>query len=500
MKLSLHNTRAVVECGSQSEMDWLINFCSFKDTSNSFYMVGGVIKYNRNNLRHMYNQATRSIPAGLASLVVLQAPQRGFQVTIEDCRQRVGWIDYDADLDWLRYYQEDAVWTCVLRTRGILRLVTGSGKTEIAIALARTIRDVKWLFLAPETRLMMQAADRYELRNPGEEAGRVGDGLWSIGDTFTCATFQTLSARMKSDPVSTQEMLQQFTGVIVDESHTASADDFLQVTEQLHAAYWRFGMSGTALDRGDQRDMLATGSLGRIIFYIPPKELVEQGYVAMPHVRIYDFEQTIAPAKGPQVVYSVCIVHNKRRNELIADLIEQYPKPCLVAVRTLKHAQALLKLVKARKMRAEVVHGTLKQDQQNAIIDRARDLTTEVIIATKVLQTGTDIEELLSIVNARGNASTIETLQTCGRGMRMIRDAAGNVVKGTVQVADIYDRAVPQVNPKTGRKVTQQELKWLQDYSEQRVAAYKSMDYTVEHVGSANVGTANSQQIALPIG
>jgi superfamily II DNA or RNA helicase len=498
MRLCLENHHTFVDFDSQEEMDWLINFCAFKDTTNAYKMVDGVLKYDFNTLRHMFNQSSKSFPTGLASLVVVQGEKRGFSISVEDHRVRHGWVDRSADLGWLRDYQQEAVWTCAERTRGVMRLVTGAGKTECAIGLTRAIQGVKWLFLAPETRLMYQAADRYELRT-GDVAGRIGDGEWSIGDTFTTATFQTLSQRLKADYKEACKFLGEFTGFIIDEFHSASADDFVHVAEHVTNAYWRFGMSGTALDRGDRRDMLATGLVGRVIYYKPAEDLIAEGYVAMPKVVFHPVEHTIAPKANPLVVYSVNIVKNSKRNVKIAELTAAAGKPALVGVRTAGHGLAILKLLKAMGVRAEFMRGSgMTQKQQDAMIARLRDLTTEVIVATKVLQTGTDIEEIATVVNARGNASTIETLQLVGRGMRMIRDPAGNIVKGTVDVVEFYDVAVPHINPLTNRKNTQKELKWLQDYSDQRVAAYRSMGYDVK-VLSAAAPTGQGTQLVIPL-
>jgi len=639
--LTLGNHSTHVEFQSQDEVEWLVNFCAVKDDTNKYTMVDGVLKFNYNNLRHMFNQATRTFHTGLASLVVVHGTERGFPVQVVDQRVRAGFVDENADLSWLRYYQRDAVLMCAKRTRGVLRLVTGAGKclgkgtpvlkfdgkvvpvesiadgdllmgpdglhrevvstsrgygplyriipdkgdewtcndvhvltlwdtnigrlvdialdeclrkphheltllwgarvhggalslfkfdvavlpdgdyfgftldgdgrfllgdgtithnTEIAIGITRAIQGVKWLFLAPETRLMFQAAERYEKRT-GDVAGRIGDGDWSVGDVFTVATFQTISARLKANYQETCAFLNEFTGLVIDEVHVASAEEFVNVGEHVKNAYWRFGMSGTALDRGDRKDMLACGVLGRVVYYKPASELIAEGFVAMPRVVFHPYAHTMAPKANPLIVYSVNIVRSSGRNKLLVDLTEKAEKPAIVGVRTAVHGQALVKMLKERGVRAEFMHGGLTQEAQNRLLGRLKDLTTEVVVATKVLQTGTDIEEIATIVNARGNASTIETLQLCGRGMRMIRDAAGNIVKGYVDVIEIFDIAKPFINPLTGRKNVQKELKWLQDYSTQRVAAYKSMGYevTVLNASTAPVQDPGDQpNIPLP--
>lgn len=378
-------------------------------------------------------------PAGFASLVRKRAIADGVPIEMLDARKAPP-RDDDADLSWLRDYQAEAVARVLERTRGIIHSPTGSGKGELVIALARAVRT-RWLFVVHRTTLVSAQATRFEDRNRQHgvdlgEAGRIGDGLFTLGDRLTCATFQTLD---RMDKEARREMLAGFGGLMVDEAHTTPAASHYSMLMDC-PAYYRVGLSGTPLDRNDDRDPFTVAALGPVIFHIETKTLVERGVLARPIVRMLKVPQP--HAKGSYAsVYSKCIAKSERRNAAVVSLARRASKPAILFVKHVEHGKELEKQLINSGIAAEFVHGMHSTGWREATLRRLKQGKTDVVIATVIFQEGVDVPELRSVVNASGQLSVIATLQKIGRGMRVDRDHAGNVREGgdTFEVWDVFD-------------------------------------------------------------
>jgi superfamily II DNA or RNA helicase len=184
----------------------------------------------------------------------------------------------EADLGWLRDYQRAAYEACVARTRGIIQMPTGGGKTEVLAALVTAV-PTTWLIIVPQADLLGQTADRIEKRT-GERPGIIGDGEWAPS-RVTVATFQTLHRRMsKARDRRAFDFVGSRGGVIVDECHSAAAGTLSFVLSRATSAYYRIGFSATPLDRSDRKSILVVAQLGGIIHRTTSAELRAIGMLA----------------------------------------------------------------------------------------------------------------------------------------------------------------------------------------------------------------------------
>lgn len=499
MKLFVDNNETRVDA-SDEEVAWLTGYLQFEDSSNSFYMANGQVGYAGSKQRRLYHYKRKTIPTGMAAKVLRKAKEQGFEVQVFDKRVRPAGLDPDVDLDWLKTrrlnlddteegfrqgvaFQFESVQRCMVRTRGILWLPTGSGKTEVACGVIKAT-PVRWIFFAPEADLMENFADRYEMRT-GEKCGRIGDGKWDVEDCrVVSATFQTLSRRLK-DPATHADVyafLQSFQGYFVDEVHQLPADDFYGVAMSCPNAYYRFGMSGTALLRGDKRNMYIISAVGEVIYRVPATELIAAKHISRPDVKFIPVEVDPVPAPRMQwnTAYKRCIKGSKRRNETLAFIAEIAAKPALLFVRHEDHGKELLKLLRERGgMNVEFVHGKWSMKRRKALIEKLRWGDVDVAICTKVWQTGTDIPELAALIIGTGGASNIEAVQRVGRGTRVVYDGEGDLVKDEVEIWEIYDIDPKQKNPATGRmKKTRASM--FENHSKERLDAYKVEGYPVD--------------------
>ena len=129
----------------------------------------------------------------------------------------------------------------------------------------------------------------------------------------------------------------------------------------------------------------------------------------------------------------------------------------LVLTKSLDHGRALEDLLGDN---CEFLQGCDSIGERYNAISRFRGCgDTSVLIGTKILQTGVNIEEITHFINARGMKSEIATLQALGRALRK-HDS-----KDRVYVYDFLDKE-----------------KYLKQHSSARRKYYKQEGHEVEKI------------------
>ena len=450
MRVEVENVSSLIAEATDVERGWLRDFLTFEDSRKRYACGDGRVR--------LLNLVTHRFPSGLVPLVAAQARKAGFQISVLDLRQEpeadngVHAHGAQTSVAWLRDYQVAAYYAATSFKRGIIWAPTGSGKTEIFCALAQAI-SCRWLLLVHRAQLVKQAAERFELRT-GERAGRVAEGVWDAA-RVTCATFQTLARALGTDRAT--GLLQGAGGLVVDECHTLPAESFTRVAMAAKNAYWRIGLSGTPLARGDRRSVMAIGALGPVIHRIRTEALVASGVLAKPRIRMVPCEQQSSRPTW-QGVYGECVVRSKKRNAAVARAVSSARKPCLVFVKEISHGRALLKLLQDRDVRADFVWGSDSVDRRASAVKNLVRGELDALVCSVIFQEGLDVPELRSVVVGSGGRSIIATLQRIGRGMRATAD------KMDFEVWDIADR---------GNKL-------LERHARARARAYESEGHSVE--------------------
>lgn len=439
---------------SDAEHEWLTEYLSFPDARARF-------RGNKDGKIRLLDRAGR-FPAGLVALVRKAAPKEGFTVDVAD-RVRAAPHDPAADLDWLRDYQLDAVLAVLRQRRGLVWLPTASGKGELVVALTRAV-PTEWLFVVHTTTLVEQTADRLRLRNrehgsPDEEPGIIAEGKWSEG-RVTFATFQSLYARLKANDRRALALLGRVGGLVCDEAHTVAADTFWQVAMATSQAAYRVGLSGTPLARGDRKSALVIAALGPVIYRLKADPLIAAGVLAKPTIRMVRVSQT---SNRPtwQGVYGDLVVRGKRRNAALVAMARAAEKPSFLFVKEVAHGKALERDLLKAGIRAQFVWGTHSTDWRRTAIRSLVAGRLDVIVCSVVFQEGIDVPELRSVVVGAAGRSVIAAIQRVGRGMRIERDRAGNVIKDCFEVWDVLDEGQP----------------WLERAAKERKRAYVQEGY-----------------------
>lgn len=454
MRIEHGNSWCHVTEHTDEELEWLDGYISVP-VQNYFQGVGYVDDRYR-----MLSAVGHRFAAGLLPLV-----QRAkvCSVLLDDLRGPAPCtLDANADLAWLRGYQRPPVSAASSQERGIIQAPTGSGKSELMIAMTRTL-PCEWLMVVHRSDLVSQMADRYSLRT-GERAGTFESGEWKPGScNLTVATFQAVYHALKSKTAATKRFLEAIQGLFVDEVHAAPASSYYRVIQAFQRARYKVGLSGTPLHRGDVSSLQTMGALGPIVHHIKYQTLVDAGVLARPVVRMVDFEHSIGDwdrGDNWRAVYSGLIVSSQERNRLIVEMADVCQKPCLLFVEEMEQMNQLLPELRMSGLRAEGAHGGHWKADRKRMLEELAGGDLDVLVCSVIFQEGIDVPELRGVINAGGKMSTVACLQRVGRGMRKVPG------KDTFEVWDVADRGQP----------------WLANHARERLYAYRGEGFDVEIV------------------
>jgi superfamily II DNA or RNA helicase len=470
VKLHQGNVYVVVTDVGEDDERWLREYLAFDDKAAKYR---GRFRRDNDGRLMLYNLVRGTFPAGLLPSVTKAAQKEGRSFEVVDERARPCEPDPSIDVSWLRDYQRESVDAAIAATRGIVKAATGSGKTEIFIALVRML-PCRWLMLVHRTTLVRQAAERFELRT-GELAGVISEGAWDDSTRFVCASFQSLLADLRRTRKGgrAQALLESVGGIIVDECHTVPAASTRAIVSMARNAYWRYGFSGTPLDRSDERSIFAVAALGPIIHTVEARTLIDAGVLAAPDIHLVQHEHFDPPGGSYSAIYSSCVVQDERRMRTVVEAVRACEKPALVFVREIEHGKRVTEALTRAGVRAAFAWGSSSTDERTVLVRMLVAGTVDALVCSVVFQEGIDIPELRGVVNASGGRSIIATIQRIGRGMRL---SAG---KTTFQVWDVLDLG----------------QRWLVRHSRERSKAYKREGFTAKIVSAEQV-----EQMALDSG
>jgi superfamily II DNA or RNA helicase len=464
VEIAVDNVWATILDASKAEIDWLVDYLSVPDARYKPQPVGATrLKVAEDVPDPRYFIVSRGrFPAGLMPVVERAAASAGIKLLLLSNKQAPCAAEATPDVAWLRPYQLDVLNRLRRFNRGLVKAPTGSGKTELMIALTR-LYPCEWLMVVHKADLTKQAAERYAQRT-GESAGTWDNKSgWRRGTcNFTVATFQGIAAAIRKHHAEVWEFLDSVQGLLVDEVHSQPAETFYNVTMGMKDAWFRYGFSGTPLDRGEIDSLRTIGAIGPLVASIKTQTLIASGDLAKAEIRMVACRQP-ASAAGVKwgTVYKGWVVRSRERNELLAQMAARAAKPCMVYVEEYAHADELAKEFSRLGLSFGQADGTMGVDQRKRKVQALEDCEFDVLITTAVLQDGIDIPSLRAVIVGSGKSSHVAAIQRMGRGSRL--HAASN--KTTFEVWDVLDKG----------------QRWLADHASDRVAAYEKEGHTINY-------------------
>lgn len=351
---------------------------------------------------------------------------------------------------------------------GLLHVATGGGKTEVAAAIMKALRDRRCLFIVHTKQLLLQARERIALRlgTIEEHIGVIGDGRFEPKH-ITVATMQSLT-RVRGDAQKrvVAKYLKTIDLLFLDETHHASAKSFYRLVQRIDAP-WRYGLSGTPFGLADGKGLLVEAAFGPVVARVSNDELIELGVNARPTIRMLEVtEPKLDDGLDWQSVYKAGIVLNDARNAMLAREVTAFARkewPTLVLVRELWHGDKLSELLKAARVPHAFVHGQMPTDEVEHHKARLVEGKIIALIASPIFGEGVDLPSsdtfvgIKALVIADGGQSVANVLQKIGRGLRKKKG------DNQLEVVDCADAT----------------HKWLARHSQERWALYESEGFEV---------------------
>lgn len=345
----------------------------------------------------------------------------------------------------LRDYQYDAVKAAFGHTqgnlgwwpRGVLEMATGSGKTNVAVAMYE-MNPVPTFFLVHRKDLLIQAKERFE--QYGHTVGVIGGGEFNPVAGLNIATLQTLKSIFE-DTESTRAgslavMMLNCKQVFFDECHLMASslekgNEFVGVADKFDVPF-RWGLTATPFMRTAYDNMLLESVTGHSLYRLTSKQLIDMGYLTSPKVIMkhvpdkmnitLDWKKgraNTAKTKHWRKVESQGIKNNEIRTNLILDEMEKGPYPILVLVKTVEQANYIQKMYVSRGHAIpQFLSGKDKAVTRREAVRDLRDGTTKLLIATTIFDEGVNIPELAKVILASGGKSAVKTIQRIGRALR----------------------------------------------------------------------------------
>jgi len=406
--------------------------------ATSYYVDGFIYSkaYKRrvwDGKKHLFDQVSNSMPAGLVPLVIEELkvydPQGSVRLVDDSAANCPPIGNKGFSLLGIEFgkgvfdYQLAAAKAMVEGKKGILRIATNGGKTEVACAVTKHIA-LPTLFLVDRVVLVYQTVSRFAKRlgMREEDIGFVGDGEYRLGKWITVATPASLTNRL--DLPDVKKLLSTIQVVISDECHHVAGDTHYDVLSHVHA-YFRFGLSGTPLDRSDGADLRLLAQTGPVLYDVSNKLLVERGISVPPSVEMVKIHTPIIPHKGALTyrdVETLGIVTNNHLNTKAATLAIQHARngeQVVMLVDKKAQGKALSLLLEKHSDKPwAYLTGSEKGEKRLKVLQQFTECQVNILVATPILDEGVDIPNIDVLILCAGGKAKIRLLQRVGRGLR----------------------------------------------------------------------------------
>ena len=352
-------------------------------------------------------------------------------------------------------YQESLIDRALEAKRCIVKSPTGSGKTLIMAGIVKALQGQKMVILFNAKQLLRQTYEFFT-----DACGFSNVGL-SFGDGYIHGNIMLCTIQSIETILDTH--LTDAGVLMVDECHEfANGKITLPAIQSFPNAFYRFGFTATIPSDPIPLNNLK-GAFGDIVEQKTTAELVEEGTLTKPIIQLIDRPYTangIDESMSYMDVYDNFIVNNTDRNSMIKTVVTSIRNSnknakILVLTKSLEHGRILKDLIGGD---CEFLEGANSLAERYQAIDRFRQNEgNSVLIGTKILQTGVNIQEITHFINARGMKSEIATLQALGRSLRKHES------KSKVFVYDFLDKE-----------------KYLSNHSKAREKHYRKEGHEVE--------------------
>lgn len=447
--LVIRNGYMILSSESEDLLENIHEVLSFRDSSQA-YTWGGRFDPDRIKTvrfsKYVSDLDLPSLKIPIGFLEFIESVLEDVEHSVIDKRPKIQKIKYAENKVMLkgislREHQVKAIVAALNTRRGIIMSPTGSGKTEIFLAILSALKQPS-LVLFNRQQLAQQTVTRARAR--GLDAGLV-QGKNVIEQTITMATIQSLHKI---------ENLKKYKNLILDEVHHVGSKSY---QEALRLSHWHriYGFSATPVNphKMDLKSAKIIASVGPVIFDASAKDLMAKGIIATPTIYI-------VPIAHPEEIEEfnfadaeeVGIKHNKYRHEVIKELAEMHRKEkVLILTKYVDQGKEIQELIPG----APFIWNETPVKERLRLIEEFEKDNIDILIASRILDEGIDIQNFKVLIIGSAGLAIAKTIQRLGRGLRATDE------KKTVDVYDFMDKT----NPK------------LEKHSKERIKTYKAYGY-----------------------
>ena len=182
-------------------------------------------------------------------------------------------------------------------------------------------------------------------------------------------------------------------------------------------------------------------------------------------VRIEIRREQAAQGVAPQVRQSAYVVARPHKPAALGRVLDiEAPEAAIVFCRTREEVDSLSETLNGRGYRAEALHGGLSQEQRDKVMNRLRNRTTELLIATDVAARGLDVEHLTHVVNYNVPAAPEAYVHRIGRVGRAGREGVA------ITLAEPREhRMLKTIERLTGQRIVMEKVPTVADLRARRL-------------------------------
>lgn len=445
------------------------HYCKVDNINEHQLLVWDILSYDVNtripgkpgitkDTRSFLDRRGNKFPYGLVDFVTKKLNDEGYEVEVNE-------LDYKfkkvliPKLKGIVFedYQKKILKLAGKHQRGIFVAPTGSGKTILAGGIISKYDFPISLFITINKSIFNQTIADFEKWFPEIEIGRVGDSVCEVSH-ITVALYQSL-ARWDLRKYNKELEL-----VIVDEIHNAGKS-ITKILKQFTDVPLRYGLTATPhIEYGNKQKFLEmTGNVGSVVSEVQDDEV--KARVVSCDVYMVNYINKNPKGKKYREVFlkDICLSHERNTKLLRAAklLAINKNKTVLFMVDEISQANYVEKIAKNMNIKTKIAHGKNKRDDNEIIKKMLNDKNVEMVIATAVMKTGTNIPSLDCVVLGSARKSEISMLQAIGRSRRKTDD------KDKAIIIDSFDRVIGK-----GKF-----YKYFEEYSEGRLELYKEKNW-----------------------
>lgn len=331
-------------------------------------------------------------------------------------------------------HQIESIQKALYYKRATFRIPTGGGKTLIQACIMDYLYHKgecsNFLAIVPTIQLTEQFKKELILYGISEEnigiiRGDIKDKPEKFQKVITISTYQSLMQKesKKSKKLKWKEFLKIFDCIIVDECHLCKAIELKRIVTNCTGSKYRLGFTGTLPDsKADLYGILAF--IGPKVLDIGIQDLIQNGVISDLKINTIEISYSEDYKNLSWQETKQKVIKEPKRLKLIEFICKNSKKNILILVSFVETEGQILKKYLEKKLPDRLVHfihGGVDIITRENIRTSAEVTNKLIIIATYgTFKMGINIKNLHKIIFASPLAAKIATLQSIGRGLRVL--------------------------------------------------------------------------------